>query len=441
MSFFSRTALVVAATVSFTACDFLDAEPQGSLSSEIIFTDPAGAEAAINGAYSRTQGPMDDYVIHSDLAADWAVPTGSFPSWAEVDNHNIPTNNAEVGQQWTGWYALINQANIILDNIDGATQSADNPEGLEPGRAAEIKGEALTMRAYGYHNLVKWFGGVPLIFNGGVDFDNLDVPRSSEDEVYAQIIADLREARDLVADERDGPFIDRDAVLALLARVLLYDEQYAEAGTIAADVASRHPLAANYGSIFASLENDEVIWGLQYTISDSNAMAFFAFISGRFEYGPTAEAINAYGAGDTRPETVFAVESGTTVIGKYDDVTNGTDPHIILRGAEMLLIQAEARARAGDYDGAVALVNRVRARASAEAVDASAYQSESAAIDLILAERARELAYEGHRWHDLTRTGRAVGMLPTLTNPEFTLWPIPRRETDLNQQLRQNPGY
>ena len=99
MSFLSRAALVVAGAVSFTACDFLDSEPQGSLSSDIIFSDPAGAEAAINGAYSRTQGPMDDYVIFSDLAADWAQPTGSFPSWADVDNHSLGTDNAEAGQR------------------------------------------------------------------------------------------------------------------------------------------------------------------------------------------------------------------------------------------------------------------------------------------------------------------------------------------------------
>jgi hypothetical protein len=442
MTTLSRAALVVAAAVSLSACDFLEKEPQASLSSELIFNDPAGAEAAINGAYSQVQGPTDDYIMFAALASEIAQHTGSFPSWSEVDNHQVATNNAEAQGQWTGWYSAINQANIILENIG-------NAEDLDPERAAEIRGEALAIRAYSYHNLVKWFGGVPLIFNGAVDFDNLDVARSSEDEVYAQIITDLREAINLVADVRANAFIDKDAARALLARVLLFDGQYEEAGQIARDVISRHPLAPAYTSLFDGLGNDEVLWGLQYTVSDSNALAFFALIGGRYEYGPTQEAFDYFNEQETdeRFDITFGTEPGqeTIVITKYDDAVNGTDPVYILRSAEMYLIAAEAAARAGNFDEAVDFVNDLRERAGISLLDNNDGQDDvdsvDEAIDLILAERVRELAYEGHRWFDLVRTNRAVALLPTLTQENFTRWPIPRREIDLNQALVQNPGY
>ena len=87
------------------------------------------------------------------------------------------------------------------------------------------------------------------------------------------------------------------------------------------------------------------------------------------------------------------------------------------------------------------LVNVIRARAGASTLDDDDFDSSAAALDLVLAERARELAYEGHRWHDLVRTNRAVATLPTLDDARFTLWPIPQNELDNNDLLTQNPGY
>ena len=447
MTTLTRAALVVAAAATLAACDFLEKDPQQSLSSDTIFTDAAGAEAAINGAYSRVQDGQLDLIMMTELAADFMAHTGSFPSWNEVDNHNLATENAEARVQWQDWYQVILQANLILENIDGA-------EGIEAARVNAITGEALTMRAYAYHNLVRWFGGVPIVTTGVVDIENVDTPRNSVDEVYDFIIADLERARDLVSETRPAAFIDRDATLGLLARVLLYDGQYERAGQIAADVASRHPLASNYADLFGGLGNDEIIWGLQFTISDSNSLAFHAFTApagGRYEYGPTVLGIAAYdtdGDGDAdsldtdaRFDYNLTVQDERPVFFKYRDVVNGTDSEIILRAAEMVLIQAEAAARAGNYDEAVTLVNRLRTRAGAPAVSADGVDTLDEALAVILSERAIELWGEAHRWHDLVRTDRAVPVLDNLDNEQFTLWPIPRREIDLNSQLTQNPGY
>lgn len=432
-------ALVALAVTSLAACDFLEQEPQAALSNDVIFTSAQGVEAAIAGAYNRTQGPMDDHVIFSDLAADFAEHTGSFPSWNEVDTHNIPTNNVEASGQYTGWYALVNQANLLIDNL--TEDRLGGIEGLDPARAREIVGEAYFFRAFAHHNLTKWFGGIPLVLSSEIDPANANIARSSVDQVYDQILSDLSEAASRVADERPVGFVDADVVQALRARVLLFDGQYDAAAAAAAPLAAAYPLVS-LDALYGSLNSSESIWELQYTILDSNSMAFFAFVTGgRFEYGPTAEADAFYEANDGRREYVFAQDGNETVIGKYFRPSTGDDHHFVLRGAEMVLIQAEAAARRNDVAQAVALVNVIRARAGASAISASTIGSGTAALDLVLAERARELAYEGHRWHDLVRTNRAVSTLADLTVQNFTLWPIPQREIDTNDLLTQNPGY
>ena len=431
-----RIFLVASAVLSLQACDFLDQAPETQLDEAIVFDDVSGAEAAINGAYNRTQGPMDDFVVFSSLAADFSQHTGSFPSWTEIDTHNIPTNNVEASQQYIGWYALVDQANILIESVQGTP-------GLDDTRANAIQGEAYALRAFAYHNLVRWFGGVPLVLASDVDLENTDIARSSKDEVYDQIIADLRQAEGLVSASRSVGFVDRDVVRALLARVLLYDEQYDEAGVIAAEIAAKYPLVT-LEALYQSLNSTESIWELQYTVDDGNSMAFFAFPSaagGRFEYGPTPQAVAAYETGDGRIPVNFVTVGGGTRIGKYFRINNGDDHHFILRGAEMILIQAEVAARANQPAQAVALVNQIRARAGAVAVDPTTITSGNVALDLVLAERARELSYEGHRWHDLVRTGRAVNTLATLSDENFTRWPIPQRELDINSLLVQNAGY
>ena len=438
MNTLTRFTLVALTTVSLGACDFLDQEPQANLSNEVIFTNRQGVEAAIAGAYDRTQTPMDDYVIFSDLAADYAAHSGSFPSWQEVDNHNLATTNAEARDQYIDWYRVVYQANLIIDNI-----GTEAIEGLDPARATQIVGEAYFFRAYAFHNLSKWFGPIALPLSSDIDVTETSIARTPLAGVYTQILADLGEAATRVAAARPVGFVDADVVQALRARVLLFDNQFDAAAAAAAPLAAKYPLVS-LTNLYGSLNSAESIWELQFTNTDPTSMAFFAFVvGGRREYAPTGTAISAYAANDGRL-AVNIKSDGTPaqpVIGKYFRVANGDDHHFLFRGGEMVLIQAEAAARNGNTAEAVRLVNLIRARAGATAIDAATVTSGASALDLVLAERARELAFEGHRWHDLVRTGRAVSTLADLDRQEFTRWPIPQREIDANDALEQNPGY
>jgi hypothetical protein len=111
-----------------------------------------------------------------------------------------------------------------------------------------------------------------------------------------------------------------------------------------------------------------------------------------------------------------------------------------------MLLRAEALNKTGDIAGAMTLVNQIRTRAGAVAYTPASYAglTNDQIEDLILDERARELCYEGKRWYDLVRTGKALkvlGPINGISNPENFLWPINLTEIRLNPLLDQNSYY
>ncbi|HNB62384.1 MAG TPA: RagB/SusD family nutrient uptake outer membrane protein, partial [Saprospiraceae bacterium] len=117
---------------------------------------------------------------------------------------------------------------------------------------------------------------------------------------------------------------------------------------------------------------------------------------------------------------------------------------IFLRLADIYLLKAEALTELGQLDnvsGAQYYVNLVRSRVSLTPTTATTADALRTAI---ANERRLELAFEGHRWYDLKRTGKAVETMSALgynINENKLLWPIPQGERDKNINLTQNPGY
>jgi hypothetical protein len=133
-------------------------------------------------------------------------------------------------------------------------------------------------------------------------------------------------------------------------------------------------------------------------------------------------------------------------VAKYGTADENNNNVIVFRLAEMYLIRAEARARLGSVSGANSAttdINILRARAKAPAIGTV---TQSQMLTIIENERVYELAYEGHRWYDLVRTGRAATVMPPFNSnwrAAYERWPIPQRELQTNPALvgNQNPGY
>ena len=133
-------------------------------------------------------------------------------------------------------------------------------------------------------------------------------------------------------------------------------------------------------------------------------------------------------------------------------IQDGTQHIYILRYADMILLKAEAKVNLNLFSEAEALINQVRSRVNLPNV--ATITSKDDGINKILKERLLELAFEGQRWFDLKRTGKALEVIKARTNgkgnqlsyvnnltEQRLLCPIPQSQIDNNQNLTQNPGY
>lgn len=426
------------------ACDVLDVAPQSSIPAGEAFKDKQGIERGILGAYSGLQSLSyygRTYAIFSDLAGDNLAhpPNATAVSYAEVDNNAILPENESVDGIWSVIYDAINVANNVIVQVPKMSDMTD----AEKNRAL---GELYFLRALNHFNLMNYFGAIPVKTSPTVGVENINVPRDPTDAVYAQIIQDLRFAAENLP--AGGPKIraSKHAANALLARVYLYKKDYENALAFATQVIDNggYALQENYGDIFASEGTAESIFEVDFTALDRNRIAEYNFpltLNGRREVEPAADLIAAYTAPDERLAASIAVTGGLPYAIKYDDLGTGSDNFVVLRLADMYLIRAEARASVnGPADLIREDLNTIRNRANLADISTGSYPELLAAIE---SERRLEFAFEGHRWFDLVRTGRAVDVLPTVMNTDQTLFPIPLSEllSNTHPGMTQNPGY
>lgn len=431
------TSIIVAATLVLSACDdALVTDPTASIDEATALSNARGVELALNGAYRSLQGEDRERIAFPDLYADNLDFTGTFQSDREFGLRNLSTTNGEILDLWTVSYQGINRANNVLA---GAAEASD----LSSAKASLYRGEALFLRAYHYLWLARWFGGVPIVLepSKGVGEESL-VSRATAQEVYNRIVTDLEEAIPLLPDGKVQGRATKAAANALAARAYLDLGDYAKAREKAQAVIAggAYSLTPSFATVFNTKHSSESIFEVQYTSLNRNSLAFWFFpqeLGGRWGFSPTAELYNLYEAGDARRGAGIQITANKRYINKYPRISGGDDNFVALRLAEMYLIRAEANARTGAADATVlADINIVRARAGVPPVSVS---GQANLLDAILHERRLELAFEGHRFFDLRRHGKAQQLLALDSNR--LILPIPQAEMDVNPNLVQNPGY
>ncbi len=443
----------IAGIFLLSSCEkVIDQQPQASLDANTAFNTRQAIEAGIIGVYDALQSGSYygvDFTLLAELGADNTNHTGSFPSYLDFKNRNIPTNNANIGGMWNQMYVAINRANTVLQSAEKITDPAF-------AKNASL-GELRFLRAFAYFDLLRGWGGTPEGYNkpGGkgvplfltptlTAVDAAAKPRSTEAEVLTQIIADLDFAiANLPVTSASGR-VNKNVATGIKARVQLYREDFTSADTLATQIISqfaaqpRGGLAADYAGIFANKNTKpESLWELQFVSTDINNLRFYYY--GRSEVASSAALGNVHEAGDLR-KPINYTPSGTVFRQLKFFRPDGTDNILLLRLAEIYLIRAEARARKSvpDLVGAAADLNIVRNRAG---LGISTAVTPAALLDAILSERRVELAHEGHRWFDLRRTNRVLTTLG-ITDSYRALWPIPQRERETSGFIiEQNPGY
>ncbi len=438
------------------------ANEPGQLVTSNVFADSAGSVNGVVGIYINAfgqLGPLSGYMsLYPSVSADDMTITVSY--YAPIYNDEQVAGNAtqssgSTGQIWTGFYGstLIYQANAA---IEGLTAS----KGITNTLRNQLVGECEVVRALSYFYLTNLYGAVPLALS--TDYTtNSKLPRSSTDNVYAQITKDLIDATGKLSINYPSSGQARPnkyTAMALLSRVYLYRQQWAKADSIAsAIIQSGMYQLENINNVFI-VGNQEAIWqgltaGYQpYLTQEGSTFVPYAstFIP---EYVLRQELLNAFEPGDLRQSNWIGSSTinGTTYYYPYkyknnpSVQVNGTiEGEVLFRLAEQYLIRAEAKINEGDLAGATTDINTIRSRAGLPNTTATTSDQLKTAV---LKEWQTEFFCEcGHRWFDLKRLGLLNSVMaaekPTWpADGHSALYPIPYGELKLNPGWTQNPGY
>jgi hypothetical protein len=426
-----------------TGCDStLTTEPVDRVPAEQSIVDAPTARAALVGAYDALQALSyygRTFEVLGDLSADNADHQGTFQYLGQVDRNQLQADNTAVTNVWIAIYDAIARVNLILQKVPSVP-------GLTDPQKNQILGEARFLRALHYHNLVKFWGDVPM------PLEPLDDPsqaaqltRTPKAAVYTQILSDLTAAEQLMTTAKQARQASLGAVRALRARVMLYQENWQGALDAANAVqAMSYSLAPQFQSLFSAEGTDtpEDIFRISFTAVEYNEMGYYYLFDGRWEVAPTADLYAAYSATDARRALTVGKDGGDYEGTKFPTTIGAEDLHVI-RFAEVLLTKAEALARLGQLGAAVTEYNKVRVRAGLTPhVLGTNVTTQADVLTAIWNERRLELALEGDRWPDLVRTNRAMAVLGLPASRSFQqLYPIPSRELIVASGLTQNPGY
>ena len=465
--------IVLIATMS-SCTDFLDREPISDLAEENFFQTGADAESALIAAYDALQSEyyIFDRFTNGDVISDNCYAGGDNPNNFQLDEFTVTPVNVNVERDWAYLYEAISRANAILDNVSDI-ESAD----LTAARQTEILAEASFLKAYHYFQLVNLWGEVPLVLKK-VNSTNPEVvfqPKVSEQVIYDAIINDLSFAADNLplAHVQQKQRATRGAANTLLAKAYAHrpDPNWEKVREHAQAVISSgtYQLLPNFDDLWqpdnentveSILEvqfiggTNEANWGPQLWLPSS-----LTNDSWRKFNTPSNDLLAAFDGENDLVRKNASILFENNLAWQDPDYPSGNIPfpfkqrlangwsspnnYLLLRLADVILLLAEAENELGNTAAAATALNQIRMRVNLPNTTAANQSDLRLAIQK---ERRLELAFEGHRWFDLKRTGTAVATMNALGRnysvEDFKLsWPIPQSELDRNPNLTQNLGY
>jgi starch-binding outer membrane protein, SusD/RagB family len=467
---------------------FLNVPPQATAPVVTFWKTADDANKAVNAAYANMHeytnlslAPICIESVGSDEAEKGSDPTdATFVN--DFDTFTATSTEGQISDFWGGEYKTINLANQVLDNVPAISMDG----ALKARYLAEVK----FIRAYCYFRLVRAFGGVPLRLHVPKAANEYNIPRSTAAEVWAAIETDLTDAASVLPQtygSADVGRITKGAALGLHAKVAMYQKKWPDVVSLTTQVMGLgYSLFPNYEKMFRieNKNNSESIFEIQCMLIPGNPAASNSQYSqwqgvrgipaGGFGFNvPTPALVAEYEAGDPRKAGTIIFRGTSTVEG--DAIPAATVPNpmynyksyvpfalfdpnfnqgcqqdkIVLRYADVLLMNAEANNETGNAAAALVSLEMVRARARQgdntilPAVTTIAHDALQAAI---WHERKVELAMEFDNYFDIIRQGQARAL--AVLGPKGwkanknEVWPIPQNEIDLSAgKLTQNPGY
>ncbi|UNY98753.1 RagB/SusD family nutrient uptake outer membrane protein [Zhouia spongiae] len=467
---YSKILLAGLLTGGLVSCDKeLDLAPTDVLIEKTVFSDVATAESALADVYFKlalaSVGPT--HIIADASLGHVGLKEGN--SYSNYYSGDLIATDFNVEGIWTKYYEAINVANVFIDKVP---EFATYNEDIQKQHMAEARFN----RAYAYHMLLSYYGhgaltgnmeglGLPLQlepYNGYNEEDQL--ARSSNDEVYGQIISDLELAIQDLPEIYSDKLTTRvratkNTARALLSRVYLYMRDYQKSLDMSNRVlaSSEYKLDADLLNLFplntagtSSEFSDEVIFGFPFSGNGGNHQFGLhgIYYYNKYQWAD-AGFISSMDENDKR-RTELIYEGNPAItdpVTRLEETTfkfnnpDGRDDIIVIRLAEIMLNKAEALVQINGVNAAsVSLLNEIKTRSGLPEVNESDFASKEALLNEIYHERYLETVFEGRARFDFIRTGRPLKD-PNLTEDQKT-FPIPLREIDLSGGiLEQNPGY
>jgi hypothetical protein len=485
---------VVLMIISFNSCsDFLEDEPQNYLTQEAFPTTAADALLATNATYTTLRewfyhsGGYPILDIMSDDALKGSNPNDQGATLGPYDSFEFTPQQDGLDRWWNTLYLGIKRCNVVIELVPDIQ--------MDPELRDRYVAEASFVRAQLYFDLVRAWGGVPLVTT---TVPEAKLPRASTDEVYALIISDLELAIGKLPEKSaysadDAGRATKGAAKSLLAKVYMFRKEFNKAEPLLLEVIGSgqyglEDLFVNANSVEGNNGRESVFeigaMQLEGTESGGNQYANTQGVRGTPNRGwgfnrPSIDLRNSFEAGDPRFKgTVIDlgdVLDGVTILGdgSTPDVTEDENGNVIeiecynrkvwvpgtntitqwghhrrlIRYADVLLMAAECLNENGNPGQALIYLNQVRERAREgnNSILPDITTTDPALLrGIILEERRYELAMEGHRFWDLVRTGKAAEILGPLgfVQGKHELLPIPQTEIDISQgSLVQNPNW
>lgn len=458
----------------------------------------------IDGGFSQY---MRLYWELEELPTDEAVIAWGDQDLPPLNTQGWNASNVFVNAMYYRIYFQVGMANEFLRQTTDAQLASRGVGAALKDSVHMYRAEARFLRALSYSHAVDLFGNVPLVTEN--DQIGATAPKqSTRAEVYNYVVSELLAIKSQLPTPSAAVYgrATQPAADMLLAELYLNAGVYTGtpnyAGALSqasAVIGAGYSLATNYFYNFDADNNTspEIIYsvpedGIHTQTYGSTNFLIHASCGNDMQHGDygvdgcwyglrlKASGHDLYAAGDLRASHFF-VDSNQTVpvtsissFGagipnpKFTNKTHlgatGSNPSFadtdfpMFRLGEAYLIYAEAQVRGGGGDTTTALsyVNQLRERAFGDATHDVV--DSQLTLPFILAERGRELMWEGHRRTDLVRFAEFTGgtyiwawkggstapgadSTGVATPAHLDLYPLPSNELIANRNLKQNPGY
>lgn len=444
------------------SCDKkIDLTPTDQIEASRAYRNLSDINLGLIGAYA-VLGTSN--ITNTSLVSDEAMYPTENSNGGGIATHRwqIDGSNGTVTQAFGENYVAIDRVNRALTALDIITTST-----AEQTLKDQYRGELLALRAYCHFELIRNFaskyeaGGLGVAY---MEKSMISLPsRLSFEATMAKIKADMAAAKPLIPTSfNDKTRITKAAISAMQARVALYEKNWDDAVIYSTEAINLLPLATKtqFPLIWRDQSDAEVFWKLKRAIpADGLLGAFYWDVRGFVLYAPSFKLVNQFDkVNDIRFPAYIRVDNNRgagrvpNLVNKYAGVATVNLADVKLyRTGEMYLIRSEAYAEKNMMTEASADLNTLRA-ARINNYTNQTFASKTVLINALIAERFKELAFEGHRYFDLRRynlpimrdAADAINTLgAVLLNPtdKGYVFPLPDSEIRANPNMVQNPGY